>query len=208
MISHFQVIPSTNLPSHICPSSFPLSDSSPSPTHTSLPHCSGIPLLMGIKSPWDKGKLLPLLSGKAILCYIFIWSHGSLHVHSLAGDVDFERTGWSSHPILFFQWGCNAPLLHSSNPCASCPTRFPEFSLMVGSKHLHLHWSVAVQTFPGSATLGSLPLDHNNSVGFGVCTHDVSPGGTDPWLTLPSVSAPFSVPILLLDRNISGLKEI
>jgi hypothetical protein len=137
---------------------------------------------MGIKSPWDKGKLLPLLSGKAILCYIFIWSHGSLHVHSLAGDVDFERTGWSSHPILFFQWGCNAPLLHSSNPCASCPTRFPEFSLMVGSKHLHLHWSV---TGPGrnsqrTATLGScqqVPLDSRN---FGVCRGDVSPGGAVP----------------------------
>ena len=65
---------------------------------------------------------------------------------------------------------------------------------MVGSKHLYLHWSVAGLTSPEIATLGSclqVPLDHGNSVGFGVCRHDVSPGGTIPQLSLPSVSVPF-----------------
>jgi hypothetical protein len=38
---------------------------------------------------------------------------------------------------------------------------------MGDSKHLPLHWSVAGQTSPGTATLGSCPqapLDHSNSV--------------------------------------------
>jgi hypothetical protein len=47
-------------------------------THPFPPHCSSIPLRWGIKPPQDRGPPLPLLSGKAILCYIFIWSQGSL----------------------------------------------------------------------------------------------------------------------------------
>ena len=82
---------------------------------------------------------------------------------------------------------------------------------MVGSKHLPLHWSVAGQTSPGTATLGpslQAPLGHSNSVGFGVCRHDVSPGGAVPWLAFPSISVPFFVLVLHLDRNISGLKNL
>ena len=39
---------------------------------------------------------------------------------------------------------------------------------MVGSKHPHLHWSVAGQTSPGTATLGSspqVPLYHGKGLG-------------------------------------------
>ena len=82
---------------------------------------------------------------------------------------------------------------------------------MVGSKQLPLLWSVADQTSPGAATLGycsPAPLDHSNSVGFGVCRHDVSPGGAVPWLAFPSISVPFFVLVLHLDRNISGLKNL
>ena len=109
--------------------------------------------------------------------------------------------------MLFFQWGCNPPLLLQS----SSPTRFPEFSLMVGSKHLHLHWPVAGRTSPGTATLGSclqVPLDHSNSVGFSVYRQDRSPGGAVSHLAIPSVSVPIFVPVLPLDRNISGLKNL
>ena len=39
---------------------------------------------------------LPLLSEKAILCYICIWNCGSLHVYSLGGDLVPGNSGWSS----------------------------------------------------------------------------------------------------------------
>jgi len=68
-------------------------------------------------------------------------------------------------------------------PSTSSPTGFPELSLMLGSKDPHLLWSVAGQPSSGTATLGSCqpaPLDHGNSVGFGDCRHDGSPGGAVP----------------------------
>jgi hypothetical protein len=49
-----------------------LYESAPPPTHTLPPHCFSIPLLWGIKPPQDQGFPLPLLLGKAILCYICI----------------------------------------------------------------------------------------------------------------------------------------
>ena len=102
-----------------------------------------------------------------------------------------------------------AIILGYSCPSASSPRRFPEFSLMVGSKHLHLHWSVAGRTSQGTTTLGCCqqePLDHGNSVGFAICKHDVSPGEAVPsWHFLWSL--PIFVSIPPLDRKISGLKN-
>jgi hypothetical protein len=43
-----------------------------------------------------------LMSDKAILCYICMWSPGSLPVDSLVGDQVPGSTGWSSQPTLFF----------------------------------------------------------------------------------------------------------
>ena len=57
------------------------------PTHPlPLPH-PGTPLHGGIQSSQDQGPLLPLMSKKAMLCYICGWSHGSLHVYSLVGSL-------------------------------------------------------------------------------------------------------------------------
>jgi len=47
------------------------------PTHSLLPPYPGIPLHCGIEPSQDQGSLLPLMADKAILCYIFSWSHGS-----------------------------------------------------------------------------------------------------------------------------------
>jgi hypothetical protein len=58
-----------------------------SPTHPLLLHHSSICLLWGIKPPQDQGPPLSLMSDKAILWYICIWSHGSLPVHSLVGGL-------------------------------------------------------------------------------------------------------------------------
>ena len=79
-----------------------------------LDHHSSMPLRGGIKPPLDQGPPLLLLSAKAILCYIYILSHGSFQVHSLVGGLDSGSTGWSGHSMLFFQWGCNSPPLPQS----------------------------------------------------------------------------------------------
>jgi hypothetical protein len=137
-------------------------------SHPTTPH---LPMLMHQTGPpQDERPALPLMSDKAILWYICIWSHGSLQVHSLVGDLVSESTAWSSQPMLFFLWGCNPLLLLQS--FLPLPHRIPELSLMVGSKHQHWHWSVAGWTSQGPATPGScqqVPLDHNNGAGFGVC---------------------------------------
>jgi hypothetical protein len=50
--------------------------------HPLLPHLSSIPLWLAIKPPQDQGPPFSLMSDKAILCYICIWNHRSLHVYS------------------------------------------------------------------------------------------------------------------------------
>jgi hypothetical protein len=40
---------------------------------------------------------------KAILCYIYGWSPGSLHVYSLVGGLNPGSSGWLM--LLFFLWG-------------------------------------------------------------------------------------------------------
>jgi hypothetical protein len=82
-------------PSHNFPllPPFCLYEGAPLPTHPLLPHHSSIPLHWGIKPPWDQGLPLTLMSGETILCYLCIWSHGSLHVHTLVGGLVSERSG-------------------------------------------------------------------------------------------------------------------
>jgi hypothetical protein len=41
-----------------------------------------------------------LMPDKAIFCYIYSWSHGSLHECSLVGGLDPESSGWL---ILFLE---------------------------------------------------------------------------------------------------------
>jgi hypothetical protein len=79
--------------------------------------------------------------------YICICSHGSLQAQSLVGS---GRTGGQTK--LCCSSNGVAMSLHSPSPSASSPTRFPKLSLIVGSKHLHLHWSVASQTSQGITT--------------------------------------------------------
>ena len=58
-----------------------------------LPHPC-IPLHWGTKSSQDQEPLLPPLPNKAILCYISVQSHGSLHVYSLVGSLVLGSSGW------------------------------------------------------------------------------------------------------------------
>ena len=62
--------------------------------HPLQPPRPGIPLHWGIKPSQDQAPLLPLMSNKAILCYLCGWSHGSLHVYSLVGDLVPGSSGW------------------------------------------------------------------------------------------------------------------
>jgi hypothetical protein len=47
------------------------------------------------------------MSNKDTLCYICSWSHGSLNVYSLVGDLASGRSGVSSWLILLFLWVAN-----------------------------------------------------------------------------------------------------
>ena len=59
--------------------SLPLPLLTNSPTPTSWPWHSPT---LEIEPSQNQGPLLPLMTNKAILCYICSWSHGSLHVYS------------------------------------------------------------------------------------------------------------------------------
>jgi hypothetical protein len=84
----------------------------PSPSHCSPTHLlmlpdPGIPLHRGIEPSQDQGPSLPLMMNRAPFCYICGWSHGSLHVYSLVGDLvpgSSGGTGWFL--LLFLLWGC------------------------------------------------------------------------------------------------------
>jgi hypothetical protein len=90
------------------PSKNPLSPpSSPySPTHPLLLPGPGNYLHWGIEPSQDQGPLLPLMSNKAIFYYICSWSHGSLHVYSLVGDLVRGSSGSTGWFLLFLLWGC------------------------------------------------------------------------------------------------------
>ena len=115
----FLCFPSTN------PLSFSLSSLllwGSSATHIFPPCNPGIPLLWGIKFPQDKRSPLPVMSDKALLCYIGSWSH----VYFLIGGLVLGSSRGSGCLILlFFLWGCKPlqllqsySLLLNWGPCA------------------------------------------------------------------------------------------
>ena len=79
-----------------------LSHSPCSPTHPLLLPGPGIPLHWGIEPSEDQGSPLPLMTVKAILCYIWGWSHGSLYVYSLVGGLVPGSSGgyWLVHIVV------------------------------------------------------------------------------------------------------------
>ena len=63
--------------------------------HPLLLHHPIIPLHWVIESSQDQVPLLLLMPDKAIFCYKCSWSHGSLHVYSLVGDLVPGSSGGS-----------------------------------------------------------------------------------------------------------------
>jgi hypothetical protein len=105
MLSPFPVPPSPETPYPI-PSLLLLRGYSPSTYPLLSPH-PGIPLHWGIDPFQVQGPHLPFMPNKAILSYIFAWSHGLLHVYSLVGGLVPGSTGVCGWLILlFFLWGC------------------------------------------------------------------------------------------------------
>jgi hypothetical protein len=178
---------------------------------TISPNHSRIPLLRGIKPPQNQWSSLPLMSHKAILCYIYIWSHRSLALHFPVVGLVSGSTRWSSQPMFFFLWGCNLPLLLRSfcqllywEPCAQFEGWLQAFTSALVSccsnlpRNSHTRFlSASTSWQPQQCWVWCLQ------------TGWIPRWGT-PQLALPSVSAPFFffVPVLLLDRNISGLKTL
>jgi hypothetical protein len=77
------------------------------PTYPLLPPCPGIPVHWGIEPSQNQGPFLPLMPYKAILYYLCVWCHGSLHVYSLVDILVLGISGGSGWLILlFFLWGC------------------------------------------------------------------------------------------------------
>ena len=60
-----------------------------------------IPLHWGIEPSQDQGPFFPLMSDKAILCYICGWSHGSLHVYSFVHGLVPGSSGGSGWFLVF-----------------------------------------------------------------------------------------------------------
>jgi hypothetical protein len=79
----FPSFPSGNSLSH--PSSPGFYEGAPSPTHPIPPPCPGIPVYWSMEPSQDPDK--------AILNYICGWSHGSLYVYPLVGDLDPGSSG-------------------------------------------------------------------------------------------------------------------
>jgi hypothetical protein len=73
-----------------------------SPTHPLPLPCPGITLHWIIGPSQDQGPHLPLMSGKAILCYICSWNHWLYHMYSLVGGL-LPR---SSGVVCLVGWYC------------------------------------------------------------------------------------------------------
>jgi hypothetical protein len=101
---HFKFFPFPHFPSKTRSILYPLPCSL---THPLPLPCPGIPLHWCIEPSQGQRPLLPLMSHKAILCYLCGWSLESLHVHSLVGGLvpgSSGGTGWFI--FLFLLWSC------------------------------------------------------------------------------------------------------
>jgi hypothetical protein len=71
------------------------SEVTPQPIHPLPPHYSSIPLCCSIHLTQGQGPPLPLMSDKAIFCYICIWNHEQLR------GLNSEMGRESKQPILY-----------------------------------------------------------------------------------------------------------
>jgi hypothetical protein len=150
---------------------------------------------------------LPFLSGKAILCYLCIWSHGSLQVNFLVGGIASGNTDWVVRPAyVVLPMGLQSP----SAPLVLSPALPPDSLNSVGRLALSILICIG-QLLPGPPKEPS----HQVSVSKLLLTAAtvsglVSADMMDPQVVESSdvsLSSIF-VSVLHRDRNISGLKTL
>jgi len=116
----------------------PIHSHSQIPTHTLPPQGPDIPLHWGNQTAQDQGLFLLLMLDNDILCYLFGWRPGLLHVYSLVGGLaqgGLVRSDWLI--LLFYLWGCKSSRSFSlfSNSSTGLPIRSP----MVSCNDPHLY---------------------------------------------------------------------
>jgi hypothetical protein len=127
-------------------SSFPLrTPPIPSPFHllrnpTTPLTCPVICLHWGIELSQDQGPLLSLMSYKDILCYIWGWRHGSLHVYPLVSDLVPGRSGIPVGSYCCSSYGAANPF-SSLSPFSSSSIGDPVLSPIDGCEHPLLYLS-------------------------------------------------------------------
>jgi hypothetical protein len=106
--------------------------------------------------------------------------------------------------MLFFQWSCNPALLFQSFCQLSHQVPWAQsYGWLKSSTSALVSWWPVFPRSRHTRFLSANDSWHGNSVGFGVCRHDGSPG----WPFLQYLFHYF-VPVLPLDRNISELKAL
>jgi hypothetical protein len=135
---------------------------------------------------------------KAILYYIYRWSHGSLHVFSLVDGLDPGSSGWLI--LLFFVWVANP--FSSYNPFSNSSFGDPVISSMVGCKYHSLYLSGSGRVYQETAISDSCQhhfLTSRIVFAFGDCIWDESPGeAVSEWPFLPFLLHTLSPFLLLL----------
>jgi hypothetical protein len=148
----------------------------------------------------------------AIFCYTCSWSHGPLCVYSLVGNLISGSSGVggvsvsSKLILLFFPWSCN-PLQLLQFPPPNSSIGVPMLSLILALSicicigqalaqplREQLYQAPVGKHFLASAKVSSLVLQ----MGW-IYRQD------GLLMAFPSVSVPFFVPLLPLDRDHSGL---
>jgi hypothetical protein len=81
----------------------------------------------------DQEPLLPLMSHKAILCYIYSWSHGSFCVYSFVGDLVCRSSGVLVGSYCCSSYGVTSHF-SSFSPFSNFSIVDPMLSSMVGCK--------------------------------------------------------------------------
>jgi hypothetical protein len=110
-------------------------------THPLLPQCPNVHLSWVNKRPQDQEAPLPIMSDKAMPCYISSWSQfPPIPLYSLFGCLVSGDLG-SLVDWYCYSYGVANPFSYYS-PCPYFSIRVPMFSPMFGCVHLHLCWSV------------------------------------------------------------------
>jgi hypothetical protein len=148
------------------------------PTHPLPPHHPSIHLHWSIEPPQNQGPPLPLMPDKAIVFYIWGWSHGTGHVHSLVGGLVPGSSGVLVGWCCCSSYGVAKPF-SSLSPSANFSNGVPMLRWMVDCKHphLYLYWpgsgrasqrTPVIKCFLASAIVSE----------FGVCRWDGSLGSS------------------------------